>query len=164
MELTPTIQAALLATIGVVLVALITAIPTVTAIFVTDRRAAKRDEAAAQIVAAKVEEVATAAKVVAEQVEGVASKTEEVAAHLKESDACTTVKLDDLKQTTNQIHTLVNDNLSQQYKEKLILALRLARLRPDDPEIKAIVAQAQSDVDAHRPAESTTREEDGRKA
>lgn len=156
-ELSPNVTVVLLGLIGAAVVAAITALPATVAIFVTDRRAATRDAAAAVLVA----KVAEKAEDVATKTEEVAAKTEAVKVHLEESNTETKGKLNCLQHTADQIHTLVNDNLSEQFKQKKVLADWLLVLKPDDPEVQRLAKQAAADVDAHRPAESTTRGEAG---
>jgi uncharacterized membrane protein len=144
-------------TTGLIIVALITAVPTVTAIFVSDRRAAKRDAAAARLVAG----VAVKAEEAAELVAGVAEKTEQVKTHLEESNTVTTGKLDSIECKADQIHDLVNNKFSEQLKLNLFLANKLLAEKPDDVDYQHIAKRAAEAVESHQPAESTTREAKG---
>jgi hypothetical protein len=156
-ELNPTTTVALFAMLGLVLAAAVGAVPGILAIFVTDRRAAARDAAAAVLVA----KVAEKAEKVATKTEEVAVKTEEVKTHLAQSDAQTSVKLDSIECKADQIHDLVNNKYSEVLKTVAMLADMLVAEKPDNLKYQEIAEQAAAGVKAHQPAESTTREANG---
>jgi hypothetical protein len=153
-ELNPTTTVAIFAFLAIVVPA-----------FITDRRAAKRDAAQAAVLAAAaaaaVERDEKAAKLVAgvalkaeeaaALVADVAVKTEEVKTHLVASDTKTNGKLD-------VIHDLVNNKMSEQLKRTKMIADALLATNPDNAQFQEIARQAETDVQAHKPAESTTRE------
>jgi hypothetical protein len=144
-ELTPNVQVALIAVIGVIIAAIVAAVPPTVATLLTAKQAAGERKAAALVVASKVAEVAAAT------VE-VKAETAKVKEHLEQTTTQTTGKLD-------KIHDLVNNTYSEQLKLTEALAEMLLAENPASEKYQLIAERARAAVVAHRPAESTAREE-----
>ena len=91
---------------------------------------------------------ATAATKAAVLVEGVKK-------HLEVSEKKTDGKLSAIEAQNNKIHYLVNNNLSEQLKQKLYMANLLIRQEPDNEEYQELHMQAVRDVAAHARPDSS---------